>query len=145
MQSACQRPFLTFSTSFSTDSLLEFYICGMNFIVRLIISTLAVLITSYLLPGVHLDSFSTAIIVAVVLGFLNATVKPILIFFSLPAVVFTLGLFLLVINTLIILLADDLIQGFSIDGFWRALLFSIVLSVVTSILDAIKRRDEQVD
>jgi putative membrane protein len=117
----------------------------MNFIIRLIISTLAVLITSYLLPGVYLDSFSTAIIVAIVLGCLNAVVKPILIFFSLPAVVFTLGLFLLVINTLIILITDNLIQGFRVDGFWRALLFSIVLSIVTSILNAIKRRDEQAE
>jgi putative membrane protein len=143
MQSTCQSYFLAFSTNFSTFKLLEFYICRMNFIVRLIISTLAVLITSYLLPGVDLDNFLTAVVVAVVLGFLNTVVKPILIFFSLPAVVFTLGLFLLVINTLIILLADDLITGFKVHGFWRALLFSVVLSIVTSVLNAIKRSDEE--
>jgi putative membrane protein len=115
----------------------------MDFIIRLIISTLAVLITCYLLPGVYLDSFSAAVIVAVVLGCLNAVVKPLLILFSLPMVVFSFGLFLIVINTLIILLTDKLIDGFRVDGFWHALLFSIVLSIVTSILNAIKRKDEQ--
>ena len=117
----------------------------MNSIIRLIISTLAVLITAYLLPGVYVDNFLTAIIVALVLGCLNAFVKPLLIFFSLPAVIFTFGLFLVVINTLIILLADTLIDGFKVDGFWRALLFSIVMSIVTSILNVIKRRDEQTE
>jgi putative membrane protein len=115
----------------------------MNFVIRLIISTLAVLITAYILPGVHLDSFMTAVLVAVVFGCLNALVKPLLILFSLPLVIFSFGLFLIVINTLIILLTDKLVDGFRVDGFWHALLFSIVMSLVTSILNAIKRRDEQ--
>ena len=115
----------------------------MNFIIRLIISTLAVLITAYLLPGVYVDSFITSVFVAVVLGCLNTLVKPLLILFSLPLVVFSFGLFLIVINTLIILLTDKLVDGFRVDGFWHALLFSIVMSMVTSILNAIKRRDEQ--
>ena len=115
----------------------------MNFIIRLIISTLAVLITAYLLPGVYVDSFMTAVLVAVVLGCLNTLVKPLLILFSLPVVVFSFGLFLIVINTLIILLTDKLVDGFRVDGFWHALLFSIVLSMVTSILNAVKKRDEQ--
>ena len=115
----------------------------MNFIIRLIISTLAVLITAYLLPGVYVDSFMTAVLVAVVLGCLNTLVKPLLILFSLPLVVFSFGLFLIVINTLIILLTDKLVDGFRVDGFWHALLFSIVLSMVTSILNAVKKRDEQ--
>ena len=117
----------------------------MNFIVRLIISTLAVLITAYILPGVYVDSFMTAVLVAAVLGCLNVLVKPLLILFSLPLVVLSLGLFLIVINTLIILLTDKLVDGFKVDGFWHALLFSIVMSMVTSILNAIKRRDEQAD
>ena len=115
----------------------------MNFLVRLIISTLAVLVTSYILPGVFIDNFFTGIIVAVVLGCLNTLIKPLLILFSLPLVVFSLGLFLIVINTLIILLTDKLVDGFSVGGFWHALLFSIILSLVTSILNAIKKRDEQ--
>jgi putative membrane protein len=114
----------------------------MNFVIRLIISTLAVLITSYFSPGVYLDNFLTAIIVAVVLGCLNTIVKPLLILFSLPMVLFTFGLFLIVINTLIILLTDSLIDGFAVQGFWHALFFSVVLSIVTSILNSIKARDE---
>ena len=115
----------------------------MNFIIRLIISTLAVLISAYLLPGVHVNGFTTAFMVAVVLGCLNVFVKPLLILFALPAVIFTFGLFLIVINVFIILLADKLIDGFKVDGFGWALLFSIVLSIVTSILNAIKKRDEE--
>lgn len=117
----------------------------MNLIVRLIISTLAVLVASYLLPGVDVDSFISAVIVAVVLGCLNILVKPILILFSLPAVIFTFGLFIIVINTLIILMADTLIDGFHVNGFWWALLFSVVMWLVSSILNMIKERDERVN
>ena len=115
----------------------------MNFIIRLIISTLAVLITAYILPGIHIDNFMTAVLVAVILGCLNNLVKPLLILFSLPLVIFSFGLFLIVINTFIILLTDKLVDGFRVDGFWHAFFFSIVLSMVTGILNAIKRRDEQ--
>jgi putative membrane protein len=100
------------------------------------------LITSYFSTGVYLDNFLTAIIVAVVLGCLNTIVKPLLILLSLPMVVFTFGLFLIVINTLLILLTDSLIDGFAVQGFWHALFFSVVLSIVTSILNSIKARDE---
>ena len=117
----------------------------MNFLIRLIISTLAVLITAYILPGVYLENFFTAVIVAVILGCLNVVVKPILILLSLPAVVFTFGLFLILINTLMIMLTDKLVNGFKVDGFWHALLFGIVMWIVTSILNAIKKRDEQAE
>ena len=116
---------------------------NMNFLIRLIISTLAVLVTSYILPGVYVDSFLTAVTVAIVLGCLNVLVKPLLILLSLPAVVFTFGLFLIVINTLIIMLADKLVDGFRVSGFWHAVLFGIVMWMVTSIFNAIKKRDEQ--
>ena len=117
----------------------------MNFIIRLIISTLAVLVTSYVLPGVYVENFLTALIVAILLGCLNVFVKPLLILLSLPAVVFTFGLFLIVINTLMIMLADKLVDGFSVGGFWHALLFGIVLWLVTNIFNAIKKRDEQTE
>ena len=115
----------------------------MDFLIRLIISTLAVLVTAYLLPGVDVDNFLSAVIVAIILGFMNVLVKPLLILFSLPVVVFTFGLFLIAINIFIILLTDKLVDGFRVDGFWYALLFSIVLSMITSILNAIKRRDDR--
>lgn len=121
----------------------------MNFLAKLFISTFAVLITSYFLDGVTISSnqfltvdapeinkFITAFLVAVVLAFLNTIVKPILTILSLPITFFTLGLFLLVINAFIILFADKLVDGFKVDGFWTALWFSLVLSIVSAILEA---------
>lgn len=117
----------------------------MNFAIRLLISTLAVLVTAYLLPGVDVEDFFTGLIVAIVLGCLNIFLKPLLILFALPAVIFSFGLFLIVINTFLILLADRLIDGFEVHGFWWALLFSVVLWFVTSIFNAIQSRDEELD
>ena len=116
----------------------------MNFVLRLIISTLAVLITAYILrAGVHVNSFFTGIMVAVILGILNVSIKPLLILVALPAIVFTFGIFLLVINVIVILVADKLIDGFEVDGFWWALLFSLVMWMVQNILTMIKNKDEQ--
>ena len=115
----------------------------MNLLIRLIISTLSILVASYVLPGVYVDSFVTAMIVAIVLGCLNIFIKPFLILFSLPAVIFTLGLFLIVINTFIILITDSLIDGFHVNSFWWALLFSLVMWIVSSALNMIKQEDEK--
>jgi putative membrane protein len=117
----------------------------MNFIVRILISTFAVLATCYLLPPtmVKIDGIQTAIVVAVVLAFLNAVVKPILIILTIPATLFTLGLFLLVINAFIIKIADHYIAGFNVYGWWSALVFSIVLTIVNSVFNALKKRDER--
>src|SRR5690349_16098751 len=98
----------------------------MRLLINLLFSTLAVLITAYLLPHVNVDSFLSALIVAIVLGLLNITIKPLLIIFTIPVTILTLGLFLLVINAIIILIADELISGFSVDGFLWALIFSLV-------------------
>lgn len=106
----------------------------MKFITNIIVSTLAVIITAWLLPGVRIDSVLTAILVAVVLGFLNTVVKPILTILTIPITFFTLGLFLLVINACMIIVVTKLVEGFQVDGFWRALLFSLILSLTTSIL-----------
>ena len=116
----------------------------MNFIIRLIISTLAVLIASYLLPGVSIEgnNFFTALIVAAVLAFLNAIVKPIMIVFTIPITILTLGFFLLVINAFMILLASKLVNGFYVEGFWWALIFSLILSLITSILENFKKQDD---
>jgi putative membrane protein len=111
----------------------------MRFILKIIISTIAVLITAYLLPGVHVEnnSFFTALLVALVLAFFNTIIKPILIILTIPITVFTLGLFILVINAAIIIWASKLVDGFEVDGFWRALLFSLILSVVTWFLEKV--------
>lgn len=117
----------------------------MRFLVKIIISTLAVLITAYLLPGVSIEnnSFFTGLMVALVLAFLNTIVKPILVFFTIPISVFTLGLFILVINAIIIIWASKLVDGFHVDGFWRALLFSLILSVVTWLLEKVGGDDNR--
>jgi putative membrane protein len=109
----------------------------MNVILKLLLNALAVFILAYLLNGVEVNGYLGAIIVAVVLAILNLFVKPILIIFTLPVTILTLGLFLLVINALIILLADKLVDGFSVSSFWTAILFSILLSILQSILYSI--------
>ncbi len=116
----------------------------MKFLLQLVISTLAVLISSYVLPGVNIEnnSFLTALMVAAVLSFLNAVVKPIMIILTIPVTIFSFGLFLFVINALMIMLASRLVEGFHVNGFWWALLFSFILSIVTSLLQGVKTRDE---
>ncbi|OZV67242.1 phage holin family protein [Winogradskyella aurantia] len=114
----------------------------MNLIIRLLINALAVLILSYILSGVTVDGYLGAIIVAVVLSILNLFVKPILVIFTLPVTIVTLGLFLFVINALIILLADKLIDGFSVTSFWWALIFSVLLSILQSILQSLFKEKE---
>jgi putative membrane protein len=106
----------------------------MKFIMRIIVTSVIAFGLSKVLGGIHVADFWTAIALAVVLAVLNAVVKPIFIILTLPITLLTFGLFLFVINAGIILLADKLLDGFSVDGFWWALLFSLLLSVVTSLL-----------
>lgn len=105
----------------------------MKFILKLLITAGIVLLLAHFLPGVAVSGFEAAIIVAVVLALLNAILKPILIILTIPITIVTLGLFLLVINACIILLADKFIDGFGVNGFWTALLFSILLSISQSV------------
>ncbi|WP_396127456.1 phage holin family protein [Aurantibacillus circumpalustris] len=90
-----------------------------------------------ILPGVTLDDYLSALMVAIVLAFLNTIVKPILTVLTIPITVVTLGLFLLVINAIIIIFAEKLVSGFQVDGFLTALIFSLILSVFTGILNAL--------
>ncbi len=110
-------------------------------LLRILLSALAVVVLAKILPGVGVDSYWTAILVAVVLSLLNFIVKPILIILTLPVTILTLGLFLLIINALIILLADYLVAGFSVNGIWWALLFSVLLSFLQSILYSLLKED----
>jgi len=100
-----------------------------NLLVRLLITTILIVVLAHFLPGIHVDSIKTALIVAVVLGLFNTFLKPILVFFTLPITLFTLGLFLLVINAAMVLLADYVIDEFHVDTFVNALVFSVVLSL----------------
>ena len=103
----------------------------MTFLLKWLISTLAVIITAYLLPGVHVRNFFAALVAALVLGIINAIIRPIFVVLTLPLTVVTLGLFLFVINALLILLTSAVVPGFEVRGFWWALLFSLVLSVIS--------------
>lgn len=109
----------------------------MNFIIKILLSGLAVFLTAYFLPNVSVDGFLTALIVGGVLGLLNTFVKPVIQILTLPITAITLGLFLLVINTLMVMLADYLIGGFQINGFLWAFIFSVINSVVMYILEKI--------
>lgn len=109
----------------------------MGFILRILITGIMVLLLAEFLPGVTVESYGTAIIVALVLAVLNLIVKPILVLFTLPITIITLGLFLLVINAIIILLADAFIDGFDVSGFWVALFFSLLLSLVQAVVSSL--------
>ncbi len=111
----------------------------MYFLIKLLISAIAVILTSYLLPGVNVKDFLTAVLVAALLAILNVIVKPILVFLTIPITVVTLGLFLLVINACLVLAADWVIADFSVDNFWWALLFSVILSIFTAAFNDIER------
>lgn len=106
----------------------------MKLLIRLIVTAVLVVLLSNLMTGVHVDSFLTAMLVAVVLGLLNLFIKPILVVLTLPVTVVTFGLFLLVINALMILLCTNIVGGFHVDTFFTALLFSIILSLLQSIM-----------
>ncbi|MFC1711741.1 phage holin family protein [Patescibacteria group bacterium] len=109
----------------------------MNIIFNLIVRTLSVLITTYLISGVQIDSYLIAIVVAIVLGILNVFVKPLLVILTLPVNVVTLGLFTLVINAFLVLLTSFLVAGFHVNSFMAGLLFSLVLSLVNWFLSTL--------
>ena len=114
----------------------------MNGIVRFLLSGVAVLLTAYLLPGVHVEHYGYALLVAALLSIANVLVKPILVVLTIPITILTLGLFLLVINAAIILLVDYFVPGFNVDGFWWALGFSLILSIFNSLFsDLLKSTD----
>ena len=105
-----------------------------EFIIRLILSAIAVFVTAKLLSGVKVSSFGQSILVAILLGIVNAVVKPVLVFLTIPITIITLGLFLLVINALMIMLVDKLLKGFAVKSFWWAFFFSIILSILNGFL-----------
>ena len=109
----------------------------MSILINWILSALAVFAAAYILPGVHIQSFTTALIAALVLGVINAIFKPILLILTLPINLLTLGLFTFVINAALILFAANLVPGFRVDGFLWALILSILLSVINSVLHSL--------
>ena len=113
----------------------------MNLFIQWLVSAIAILIAAYVLPGVGISGFWAALIVAVVLGLLNLLIKPLLILLTLPINILTLGLFTLVINALIVMLASGIVPGFEVGGFLNALLFSLVLALINYIFNKVTDRD----
>lgn len=114
----------------------------MKLIFKILLTAVAVFALAYILTGVVVTSYWAAIIVAIVLGFLRAIVRPILIFLTFPITIVTLGLFLLVINAAMIMMADFFIDGFAVRNFWWALGFSLALSFLQSILHSMVEKDK---
>ncbi len=109
----------------------------MGFIIKVLITAVAVYVAAYLLPGVTISDAKTTIIVALVLALLNTFIKPILVILTIPITLITLGLFLLIINALMVKWTASLVDGFQVAGWWPALLVSLIVTVVSYILNAL--------
>lgn len=107
----------------------------MKILLTLILNTIAVFVTANVLPGIKLEGWTSALILAVVLGVINTFIRPILLILTLPINILTLGLFTFVIMGLMVLLASAITPGFHVDGFWWAVAFAIVLAIVNSFLN----------
>lgn len=116
----------------------------MKLLIKLLLNGLAVYAMANLLdPHIHVVGYWSAIIVAIVLGLLNTFLKPLLVILTIPITVFTLGLFLIVIDALILMLAGWMLDGFDVNGFWWALIGSLILAVITSVLEKLVYDKEQ--
>lgn len=115
----------------------------MKLLIRIVVATLAVLIADLLLRGVHSDRFMSSLLVAVVLGLLNTFIRPLIILLTLPVTVVTLGLFILVINAALVLLAANIVEGFVVEGFWWAVAFSLVQWAVQGLLMGMDRGEQR--
>ncbi|QDP86532.1 phage holin family protein [Chryseobacterium sp. SNU WT5] len=114
----------------------------MNLLIRLLVTAIVAFLLTKILTGVHIDGFATALVFALILGVLNLIVTPILKILGLPLTILTLGLFSLVINALVVLLAANFVSGMAIDGFWWAFIFSISLSLITSLFNGLITSDK---
>jgi putative membrane protein len=109
----------------------------MGILINWLVTTLAVITAAYLLPGVTVRNFLAGVLAALVLGLINAVLRPILVILTLPLTVVTLGLFIFVINALLVLLTSAIVPGFEVRSFWWALLFSLLFSIVSFLLHRI--------
>lgn len=116
----------------------------MNFIIKIVLSSFSVFLAGWILRGVYIEDYLTSLLVALVLAVLNFIIKPILVFLTIPITIITFGLFLLVINALMALLASSIVDGFYIDGFWWAVGFSIIVSIVNYLINIDNRKKTNV-
>jgi putative membrane protein len=108
-----------------------------DFLKRWLISTVAVLVAAKIIPGIHYDRWDDLLIASLLLGILNSVLRPLLLLLSLPLLIFTLGLFTLVINAGLLYLVHLLLPGFHVDGFWSAFFGALIISVITLFLNTV--------
>lgn len=121
----------------------KYYLNNLNNMILLIkwlVSAVSILIAGYFIPGVTVTGIWSALILALVFGLLNATIKPLLVFLTLPINILTLGLFTLVINALIVMLASSIVKGFTVGGFFNALIFSLVLTIIQTLFEMLLKK-----
>ena len=116
----------------------------LNFLQRWVVTTLAVLVAAWMIPGLSYDNASAVILASLFLGFLNAFVRPLLLLFSIPLLVFSLGLFVPILNALLLMLVDNLVKGFHVAGFWAAFWGGLVISVVSIVINLMLGQGPQV-
>jgi putative membrane protein len=109
----------------------------MNLLLAWLVNTVSLIAVAYLMPSIRVDTFVTALIAALVLGLVNAVIRPILVLLTLPVTLLTLGLFIFVINGLLFWLVGSFVQGFVVDGFWAGFLGAIVYSVISWLLSGL--------
>lgn len=110
----------------------------MNLLIRLLITSIAIIVASYILSaGVHVDSFLTVLVIAIVMGAVNMFIKPFVALLTLPITIISLGLFMFILNALLVMLVDFIVPGFLIDSFWWALGFSLLVSIISSFLSTV--------
>lgn len=103
----------------------------MKILIKWLISTLAILLTAYLIPDISVTSFYIALIIALILGFINAVIRPLIVILTLPINIVTLGLFTFIINGFFFWLLATFIKGFEVGGFWTAVLGALIISVIS--------------
>ncbi len=115
----------------------------LNILIKWILNAVTLIVIAYIVPGFHISSFYTALILVILLGIINITIKPVLLILTLPINILTLGLFTFIINGLLLLFLSSIIKGFNIDGIWPAILASILISILNFFMHQIKNHSEK--
>lgn len=113
----------------------------MRLFVKIILSALAVLVLSNFLPGISVESIESALVLAIVLGFLNTFLKPLLVLFTLPVTIFSLGLFLLVLNAIIVFIAAYFVNGFDVSGWLAAIIFGALMTIAETVINKLLKEE----
>lgn len=111
----------------------------MKIFIHWLVAAIAILITAYVLPGVQVDGLLVAFVLAVILGAINAFLRPLFIILTLPITILSFGLFVFVINGFLVMLAASIVPGFAVSGLWSGILFAIILAIVSAVLQMFEK------